>query len=272
MWSVETSFSNLLVMGKSGAGKQPRIDVLTREFNLTQLSTGDLFRSYLKKFDAIDYEGDIHEFYDATHDTFWSDEQILHELGPVAEWEDPAGVLLGLKAKYFVESGKFAPDSITNAMFEAEFVRRGCQGMVLDGFPRTMAQAELLLDLVIHYGTNIDAIVLVDNEDELIVKRTVGRRICPDCGQVFHLEFKPPPHGKYCTRCGAEVIQRVDDHEDKIRKRLMEFHTKAEPALRYLKSKGIPVAIVPGNLPEFTDEAVRQSVLSALQETLRQAS
>ena len=269
MLSVGETFSNLLVMGKSGAGKQPRIDVLIHEFGLRQLSTGDLFRSYLKKFDQIGYEGDIRIFYDKESDAFWSDEEILHELGPAAEWEDPAGVLLGLKAKYFVESGKFAPDSITNAMFEAEFVRHGCEGLVLDGFPRTLAQAELLLDLVIHYGTNIDAILLVENDDDLIVDRTVGRRICPECKKVYHLEHKPPRDGKYCHTCGVKVIHRVDDHEDKIRKRLEEFRTKAEPALRYLKTKGIPVATVPGNLPEFTEAAVRESVLTALKDSLR---
>jgi adenylate kinase family enzyme len=150
-------------MGKSGAGKQPRIDVLAKEFGLKQLSTGDMFRTYLKKFNVIDYEGDVRQFYDKSTGQFAPDEEILKKLGPVAEWEDPQGVLLGLKAKYFVESGKFAPDSITNAMFEAEFIRAGCNGLIMDGFPRTVVQAELLLDLVIHYGTNIDAIVLVDN-------------------------------------------------------------------------------------------------------------
>jgi len=269
MLSAGVTFSNLLVMGKSGAGKQPRIDILTSEFGLKQLSTGDLFRSYLKKFDAVQYEGDIRIFYDKETDQFWQDEEILYELGPAAEWEDPQGVLLGLKAKYFVESGRFAPDSVTNAMFEAEFVRHGCQGMVLDGFPRTLAQAELLLDLVIHYGTNIDAIVLVDNDDELIVERTVGRRICPSCKKVFHIEHKPPRDGKYCPACGVEVVHRVDDHEDKIRNRLAEFHNKAEPALRFLKSKGIPVAVVPGNLPVFTEAAVRESVLTSLSACLK---
>ena len=242
------AFSNLLVMGKSGAGKQPRIDVLIQEFGLKQLSTGDLFRKYLGKFAEIQWEGDIRQFYDESTDTFLADDKILEKLGPVAEWEDSKGVLLGLKAKYFVEAGKFAPDSLTNEIFEAEFVRHGCKGLVLDGFPRTVAQAELLLDLVVHYGTNIDAVVLVENEDDLIVQRTIGRRICPSCKKVFHLEHKPPREGKFCVECGTEVIHRVDDHEDKIRTRLEEYYNKAEPALKFLKSEGIPVALVPGNL------------------------
>ena len=265
MLSVGETVSNILVMGKSGAGKQPRIDVLVEAFGLTQLSTGDLFRSNLKKFDSIDYEGDITIFFDPETETFWSDDEILNELGPAAEWDDPQGVLLGLKARYFVHEGKFAPDSVTNAMFEAEFVKHGCEGLVLDGFPRTVAQAELLLDLVIHYGTNVDAILLVDNEDDLIVERTIGRRICPECKKVYHLEHKPPSADGNCLECGEEVIQRVDDQEAKIRRRLQEYYDKTEPALRYLKSKGIPVAVVPGNLAEFSHEAVRESVLSALE-------
>jgi adenylate kinase len=256
--------SNVLVMGKSGAGKQPRIDVLVRCYGLKQLSTGDLFRAYLKKFAAIEFEGEVLQFWDAEKQCFLPDDVILARLGYVAQWEDPAGVLLGLKAKYFVESGRFAPDSVTNAMFAAEFVKNGCRGMVLDGYPRTLSQAELLLDLVSEHGTQLDAILLVESEDEGIVKRTVGRRICPECKQVYHLTHKPPLEGRFCKSCGAEVIHRVDDQEQKIRNRLEEFQVKTLPAIDLLKSKGIPVAQVPGNLPVFTEAAVETSVLEAL--------
>jgi adenylate kinase len=256
--------SNLLVMGKSGAGKQPRIDVLVDAFELKQLSTGDMFRYYLKSFDAIDFEGKVDQFYDSKTESFCDNDKILHELGPVASWDNPNAVLLGLKAKYFVESGKFVPDTVTNAMFESEFLKNGCKGMVLDGFPRTVPQAELLLDLVIQGGSNIDAIVLVESDDSAIVQRTIGRRICPDCKKVYHVEYKPPAEGDLCTVCGARVIHRVDDKEEKIRSRLEEFKVKTEPAIKFLKTQGIPVAVVPGNLPVFTEEAVRESVMSAL--------
>jgi len=262
------TFSNLLVMGKSGAGKQPRIDVLTQEFGLKQLSTGDLFRSCLKKFDALQYEGDIGAFYQEDKECFISDEEILAKLGVSASSKDASGTLLGLKAKFFVDSGKFVPDSITNSMFEDEFVGQGCHGLVLDGFPRTVSQAEFLFDLVERNESKIDAIILVENDDDLIVKRTVGRRICPQCKKVYHLEHKPPRDGKYCLNCGLEVIHRSDDHEEKIRSRLEEFRNKAQPALDFLKDHGIPVATVPGNLPVFTDEAVRESVLSSLKDSL----
>jgi len=264
MMSVGETFSNLLVMGKSGAGKQPRIDVLTSEFGLKQLSTGDLFRGNLKKFNAVGYAGDIRAFFNPATQQFKADEAILCELGIEVSCPNAQGILLGLKAKFFMESGMFVPDSITNAMFEAEFVANDGNGLVLDGFPRTVAQAEFLLELAERNGSSIDGIVLVDNDDDLIVKRTVGRRICPKCKKVYHLEHKPPRDGKYCYNCGLEVVQRSDDHEDNIRKRLTEFQVKAAPAIEFLKSKGIPVAVVPGNLPVFTERAVRDSVLDAL--------
>jgi len=136
---------------------------------------------------------------------------------------------------------------------------------VLDGYPRTPEQSDFLLALVKECGTKLDLVLVVDNDDEAIVKRTIGRRICSSktCGKVFHLEFKKPtPDGK-CTACGAPVIQRSDDTEEKIRTRLGEFQTKARPAIERLTAAGIPSVAVPGNLPVFTDEAVRESVLSA---------
>jgi len=254
----------MLVMGKSGAGKQPRIDVLVEEFQLKQLSTGDLFRTYLKKFETVDFEGDLSQFYNEETEQFLPDDKIIWALGPVAEWEDKDGVLLGLKAKYFVESGKFVPDSVTNAMFEAAFKAQDGQGWVLDGYPRTIAQTEHLLNLVVECGSNIDAVVLVDGDDDQIVARTVGRRICPECKKVFHIEHKPPAEGDCCTNCGTKVIRRSDDSEEKIRSRLGEFQTKTLPAIEFLQSQRIPVVKVPGNLPKFSPEIVRNSVLDAL--------
>ncbi|MCP4547691.1 MAG: hypothetical protein GY835_14620 [bacterium] len=256
---------NILVMGKSGAGKQPRIDVLVDEFGLEQLSTGNIFRDYLGQYTAIGFEGDIAQFFDEARDAFVADDEIRAGLGDKLTGHDADGVLLGLKAKYFMESGKFVPDSITNALFESFFARSGYKGMVLDGYPRTPDQSAFLQGLVEGKGTKLDAIVLVDGENDAIVARTIGRRICPDCKKVFHLEFKPPRDGKLCTECGAEVILRSDDSEEKIKSRLQEFQDKAVPAMDALTAKGIPVATVPGNLPVFTDEAVRASVMEALE-------
>ena len=252
-------------MGKSGAGKQPRIDVFTSYFGLTQLSTGNIFRSFMKIFNDSGYKGDINQFYNENKNEFIEDKKIEKTIGSSINDSDFDDFLLGLKAHYYVSNGKYVPDSLTNMLFESYFSRSGYKGMVLDGYPRTVAQAEYLLKLTAEKGTKIDAIVLVENEDDAIIKRTMGRRICPSCGAVFHLEFKPPKDGKYCSKCGTEVILRSDDTEEKLRTRLQEFSDKTMPTIQFLVEKGIPLVKAEGNLPVFTEEAVKLSVVEGLQ-------
>ncbi len=260
---------NIVVAGKSGAGKQPRIDVLVAEGGLRQLSTGNIFREYLGAYNKLGFEGRPDDFRDG--DGFVADERILAALKALCESAgvDPAAALLGFKAACFVNEGRFVPDSLTNELFAAAFKRASGRKLALDGYPRTPAQARYLLELAAEVGTRIDLVLLVENDDEAIVARTVGRRICSSCGKVYHLEYKPPRDGRRCTACEAEVIQRSDDTEAKIRKRLEEFQTKARPALEVLERAGVPVARVAGNLPVFTEEAVRHSVLAALEEGWR---
>ncbi len=249
---------NAIVTGKSGAGKQPRIDVLVDEYDLEQLSTGDIFRSYLKKANEFDHQGDISELWDDKKESFVSDKEISKKIG--TEKED---IILGLKAKYFVDRGKFVPDHITNELFESYFRKKDYRNQVLDGYPRTLDQAKYLLEIMEKKDFEIDFIVWVRNTDEKIIERTVKRRICPDCGKVYHLKYDPPEDGK-CKECGVDVIQRSDDTEEKIRSRLQEFQEKTKPMLEFLGSK-IPVAEVPGHLEEFTPENVKKSVMSELE-------
>jgi len=247
--------TNIVVVGKSGAGKQPRIDVLAEEFKFEQLSTGDIFRSYLKKFNDFGYKEDLREFFDERNSKFVSDDTI----GRIIKSKDP-DVILGLKAKYFVDRGLFVPDYITNALFDSFFAKKNFRNQILDGYPRTKDQSKFLLDLLKKHNSKIDFILLVDNTDERIIKRTVKRRICPLCNKVYHLEYKPPRYGKFCE-CGGEVIQRSDDTKEKIKSRLKEFREKALPAINYLKKHDIPVVKVPGHLENFTTENVRLSVM-----------
>jgi len=203
---------------------------------------------------------------------FAPDDQIRKALAGAAKKSevpvDPA--VLGFKAAQYVDRGRFVPDDITNALLAAAFCKDGGQGMVLDGYPRTPEQSDFLLGLVKQNGTRLDLVLVVDNEDEAIVARTIGRRICPNksCGKVFHLQYKPPAPDGRCTACGTPVILRSDDTEDKIRTRLAEFKAKALPAIQRLTGAGIPTVSVPGNLPVFTDEAVRESVLSVVRPVL----
>lgn len=250
---------NVIVTGKSGAGKQPRIDVLADEFDLEQLSTGDIFRHYLAIFNDYNYEGDLSEFWNKEENRFVSDETIAEKIGT-----GDNDVLLGLKAKYFVERGLFGPDYIVNALFESKFAEKQYTGQILDGYPRTLNQAKFLLKLAQEKHVSFDFMVLVDNSDERIIQRTVQRRICPKCGKVYHLSYKPPKNGK-CEKCGVDVIQRSDDTEEKIKSRLQEFRNKALHAIEYLQKQGVPLVKVPGHLEEFTPENVRKSVMKEVE-------
>lgn len=256
-WNVPDELSNVIVTGKSGAGKQPRIDVLVDEFDLEQLSTGNIFRKYLGKFNNFDYHGDLDEFWNG--EDFIPDNKIAEKLGTEDE-----SIILGVKAKYFVEQGLFVPDRITNQLFKSYFEERGCSGQVLDGYPRTLSQSKFLLELVEEKETAIDFVVWVENSDELIIERTTKRRICPECGKVYHLKYDPPTEDNKCKECGVEVIQRSDDTEEKIRSRLQEFKDKTIPALKYLEKNGISIAKVPGHLEEFTPENVKRSVMDEI--------
>jgi len=257
---------NIIVTGKSGAGKQPRIDVLLKKFQLPQLSTGNIFREYIGKFKKSGFTGTTESFWDEAKNGFIPDDQIVAKLKAAGAKGDLADAALGLKATHFVLAGKFVPDSVTNELFAA-FYSKMNYSAVLDGYPRTVEQGNYLFDLLKKKNSRIDFYLLVDNTDERIIQRTVGRRICgnPACGKVYHITDKPPKDGKFCKACGTEVIHRIDDTEPKIRSRLDEFHTKVEPALELLKANKVPGAVVTGHLEVFTDELVEKSVLEALQ-------
>ena len=254
---------NVVVTGKSGAGKQPRIDVLVERYGVRQLSTGTMFREYLGTWRKAAPHADV---------TGLPGTDLAAWIAPAARAADvdPEAAILGFRASCFVDRGLFVPDEITNELFASAFRAAGGRGLALDGYPRTPDQSTFLLGLAAETGAQLDLVLVVDNDDEAIVARTVGRRICPDkaCGKVFHLVHKPPRDGRFCTACGTEVIQRSDDTEEKIRTRLAEFQSKALPAIHTLEAAGIPLVSVPGNLPVFTDEAVRESVLAAVRPIL----
>ena len=255
---------NILVMGKSGAGKQPRIDVFIKEFGLEQLSTGDIFRSYLKAFDKIGYPGNVDDFYDTRARKFIPDKTIKQRINSYLDGHSFDEVLMGIRAKYYVSNGLFVPDSVTNDLFLSSFKKRKYRGVVLDGYPRTVEQAKFLVSVLEEKNRRIDAIILVDNDDENILTRVTGRRVCPNCRKVFHMEYKPLKDDKFCTSCGTEATTRIDDTRESVLTRLNEYREKTRPAIEYLISCGIPFVVVPGNLPVLSDEAVKSSVLDAI--------
>lgn len=279
------NISNVVVTGKSGAGKQPRIDVLVEEFDLKQLSTGNIFRHYLGLYNSLNYSKPLDEFWSEDKKDFIEENDIREKLerylddnnmgaecGAPGEDEEAFpkinDLILGMKAKYYVEKGVFVPDGLVNDLLKASFADNNYENTVLDGYPRTINQAEYLLRIMNEVNRKIDLVLVVENEDDLIISRTMGRRICPSCSKVYHTEFKPPNEDGTCKACGADVILRSDDSEEKSRSRLNEFQVKCVPAIEYLEQQEIPVAHVNGNLEVFTKENVKQSVMDSITPSL----
>ena len=258
----------IVVAGKSGAGKQPRIEALVSEFKLVQLSTGNIFREYLGLLKKSNFSIKLTSFWDEKKKDFLPDSEMKKILEDNGFKEKLNDFILGIKAKFYIEAGKFVPDKITNDLFQAYFKRYNFEGVILDGYPRTKEQSKFLLQLLNENQKQIAFIMIVENDDATIIQRITGRRICSKDGAVYHVKYKPPKDGKYCMVCGAEVIQRSDDNEENIKTRLKEYQEKTIPAIEFLKSKGIPIISVPGNLPVFTEEKVKESVMGALKPLL----
>ncbi len=142
---------------------------------------------------------------------------------------------LGLQAKKFMDEGKLVPDDLILNIISEKLEELKDKNIIFDGFPRTVAQAEGLKDMLSKIGRKIDAVILFDIPDEEVVKRLSGRRVCPNCGAVYHLIYNPPKNDNVCDKCGTPLIQREDDREEVIRKRLEVYHQQTAPLIDYYK-------------------------------------
>lgn len=193
----------IVMLGAPGAGKGTQAEKLADKYGLPHISTGDIFRKNLKE-----------------------------------------GTDLGKEAKIYMDAGKLVPDELTVRILLDRVGNSDCQnGYILDGFPRTIPQAEAL-DTELHkIGESIDFAIDVDVPDENIVNRMSGRRACPKCGATYHLEFIPPKKDGICDACGAELIIRDDDKPDTVKKRLAVYHEQTQPLVDYYKEKGVYHAV-----------------------------
>ncbi len=193
----------IVMLGAPGAGKGTQAEKLADKYGLPHISTGDIFRKNLKE-----------------------------------------GTDLGKEAKTYMDAGKLVPDELTVRILLDRVGNSDCQnGYILDGFPRTIPQAEAL-DTELHkIGESIDFAIDVDVPDENIVNRMSGRRACPKCGATYHLEFIPPKKDGICDACGAELIIRDDDKPDTVKKRLAVYHEQTQPLVDYYKEKGVYHAV-----------------------------
>ncbi|EDP74974.1 adenylate kinase [Hydrogenivirga sp. 128-5-R1-1] len=151
------------------------------------------------------------------------------------------GTPLGKKAKEYMDKGELVPDDLIVALIEEVMPPEG--GVIFDGFPRTIAQAEALDEMLSKKGMGIDAVVLFDVPDEVVVERLSGRRVCPSCGAVYHIKFNPPENDEVCDRCGTKLIQRDDDREEVVRNRLEVYRRQTEPLIEYYERKGILIRL-----------------------------
>ncbi|HWP64540.1 MAG TPA: adenylate kinase [Candidatus Limnocylindria bacterium] len=193
----------IVMIGPPGAGKGTQAKLLQQRFNIPQISTGDMLRE--------------------------------------AERRDTP---LGRVAAHFMSEGRLVPDDVVIGIVDDRLREPDCaRGFILDGFPRTVAQAEALDRLLQQQGRRLDAVLLIQVPDQEIVRRLSGRLICRACGAPFHREFDPPKQAGRCDRCGGELYQREDDQPDRIATRLAVLARETAPVVDYYRSTGLLVDI-----------------------------
>ena len=189
----------LVVLGAPGAGKGTQAVIMAEKLKVPHISTGDIFRSNIKE-----------------------------------------GTPLGKLAKQYIDNGALVPDEVTINIVKDRLQKPDCNnGFILDGFPRTIAQAQSLDDMLASMGTKLDIVIDLEVEDEVIIRRLSGRRVCPDCGASYHVSSNPPKKEGICDSCGAQLTQREDDREQTVVKRLKTYHSQTEPLIGYYRGKGI---------------------------------
>jgi adenylate kinase len=168
---------------------------------------------------------------------------------------------MGLQAQSFMDGGKLVPDEVVIGIIRERLKESDCKtGFILDGFPRTVPQARSLAAMLVQSGSAVDRALNFDLSDDELIRRLSGRRSCPDCQSVFHVEFNPPQKPDQCDRCGGKLIQRSDDQAETIRKRLEVYQSQTRPLIRFYGDQGALIRIDGSGHPD----AVHQRVTDAI--------
>ena len=189
----------IVMLGAPGAGKGTQAKMIADKYSIPHISTGDIFRANIKE-----------------------------------------GTPLGLEAKSYMDQGKLVPDELTVKILLDRVAKDDCKnGYVLDGFPRTIPQANVLKDALSKQNDKIDFAINVDVPDENIVRRMSGRRACVTCGATYHIEHVPPKTEGVCDKCGSELILRDDDKPETVLNRLKIYHEQTQPLIDFYNNEGI---------------------------------
>lgn len=190
---------NMILLGLPGVGKGTQAKKLEDKFKIPHIATGDIFRKAIKNKTS-----------------------------------------LGKKAKSFIDAGELVPDEVTIGIVTERLTESDCEsGFILDGFPRTIAQAEALDEILAEQKRELDLVIYLQAEVDVLVKRLAGRRVCVDCGATYHVKYDPPKVEGVCDKCGGDVIQRSDDQEETVKKRIEVNKEKTTKLADYYQNKGI---------------------------------
>ncbi len=190
---------NIIMLGPPGAGKGTQAKMLVERLGIPQISTGDMLRAAVKE-----------------------------------------GTELGKKAKEYMDAGKLVPDEVVIGIVKERLAQPDCEkGFILDGFPRTIPQAEALDRVLGELGKGIDYVINIAVPNEELITRLTGRRTCRQCGAMYHVVFNPPKVEGKCDKCGGELYQRDDDKEETIRQRLEVYQAQTAPLIEYYEKKGV---------------------------------
>ena len=193
----------LILMGPPGAGKGTQAEKLVEVYHIPHISTGDMFRKAQKD-----------------------------------------GTELGLKAKSYMENGQLVPDEVTVGIVKERLAEDDCKdGFLLDGFPRTVKQADALDAILKELGMTLDRVINIDVDNKFLIDRLTGRRVCKSCGASFHVKNKAPKVDGVCDKCGGMLYQRKDDNVETVSNRLEVYGVQTAPLIDYYQSKGIMSAI-----------------------------
>lgn len=207
----------LVLVGPPGAGKGTQAQFIAAHFVIPKISTGDIFRANVSE-----------------------------------------GTELGVEAKKYMDAGDLVPDEVTIGMVKDRLAQDDAgDGFLLDGFPRTVRQAEVLDEMLAGLNGGLDVVLELVVDDDEVVRRLSGRRTCRRCGHVWHLDFDPPARAGVCDRCGGELFQRDDDSEDTIRHRLEVYADQTSPLIGYYGDRGLLRGVdATGPVEDVTERAI----------------